>query len=172
MDLRRVFDQQIVMEQMLASIYGAFARKFSASEEVSRLWRRMAEEEERHAGALYWCRSLMVELGATARMYASCSEETREAGIEAVREILNIAERGEFSILEAASLTVRMEALEVKKLSRTLESLPENDIFREVIERLVAHDQDHERNLSEIAKLLPATEGTTEGENLLISLDL
>lgn len=140
MDLKLLFDQQIIMEEKIATLYRRLAVKFGSFGEASFLWDHMADLEEQRAGALYWCRSLVVDVGAGVRSCLVCgSAESRRIGIETVNQALNLLNSGEMTVDQALLFTSRIENLEVKKLGDNLLSLPENDIFRDVIQQLVGH---------------------------------
>lgn len=154
MDLVALFDEQIAMELLIGSTYRKFAARFSSSPEASNQWSQMADEEEHHAGALYWCKSLMVDVGGGCRAFEGSDEEGREAERQTIKGILHCAERPDLSLDQAVFLTARLEALGTEKFLGTLLNLPENDLFREVMRGMVGNQKDHMKHVQLLVGLL------------------
>lgn len=162
MDLGEVFEQQIAMEQMVATIFRRFGERFASCPEASHLWNHMAEEEDRHSGALYWCRSLLIDVGARAKPCLGCDDESRRGGMETLAKMLSLSENPDLTMDQAVFLTVRIENLATEKLLSTLLNLPENDIFREVADQIVGDEKDHARHVNTLVGLLPVISGSKE----------
>lgn len=169
MRLQEVLDAQIIMEEMVEKIYRRFAGRYGYWEEASRLWKTMAEEENRHVAALYWCKRLVVDLGIKTAPCVGCDEwrdfpslsrpecddKVISDDMEAVRVASEIADNPDLPEENAIYITSRLENLEMNRLTDTLLSLPENEIYQDVIDRVAGDRRSHARHMHALVKLLP-----------------
>lgn len=165
MELSQLFDQQIAAEKMIAEVYRKFSRRFAHCWTASSLWDKMAQEEEKYAEALYWCRTLLVDAQARAKACQGCccdENESRTTGMETIRRAAERADHSETTLEQAAFLTLRLESLEMKRCFTTLLDLPENDIVKDVLRMMVGEGSEHARNLQTLMKVVPVSPGHQE----------
>lgn len=150
--IAHLFESQMVLERMIATLYDCFSEKFTSLPEAQRFWKGLSEEERMHEAAMAVCKNLLLERKAGERVVSLLEIEDIKRDIALLGSYLREARSK--SLEEALAITREVESGSAEQRFWWLLRLHEGDLFKELLEEMSEKSTGYHNLLPEFARSL------------------